>query len=82
MAHLPQNHPVKTWPVSAATQQKSMNNILKKNQETTKARVNVHGEWICCDDVQFVDIEEDMQGFDVMTFNFRGKTHKSRIVNF
>ena len=59
-----------------------MKSILKKNQGTTKARVNVHGEWICCEDVQFVDIEEDLQGFDVMTFNFRGNTYKSRIVNF
>lgn len=39
------------------------------------------GEWIPADWTQFIDISEDMQGYDVMTFKYKGKEHTSRITN-
>ena len=37
-----------------------------------------HG-WIDPEDATFVDIEESVQGFDVMTFNYLGEEYKSNI---
>lgn len=39
--------------------------------------VIVDGEKIDTKKVKFLDIEEDFQGRDVMTFEYKGKTHKS-----
>lgn len=39
------------------------------------------GEWIPVDYTEFVNIEEDFQGYDVMTFKYKGKEYKSRIQN-
>lgn len=44
-----------------------------------KAHVNVDGDWIPVDNVEFLDISEDLQGFDEMMFKYNGKTYKSRI---
>lgn len=41
--------------------------------------VLVDGLWIPTDEVEFVDISEDFQGYDIMTFNYKGKEHKSKI---
>jgi len=44
-----------------------------------KPHVNVDGEWIDTEKVTFVDIEEDLYGYDVMTFEYNGKQYRSRI---
>lgn len=41
--------------------------------------VSVAGESIPVDDVTFLDIEEDIMGKDVMTFEYLGVTHTSYI---
>ena len=38
-------------------------------------------EWVPVDLTEFIDISEDFQGFDVMTFKYKGKEYKSRIQN-
>lgn len=43
------------------------------------AHVCVRGEWIPASCVQFIDIEEDAQGFDVMTFEFEGQRFESYV---
>lgn len=43
------------------------------------AHVCVRGEWIPTSCVQFIDIEEDAQGFDVMTFEFEGQRFTSHV---
>jgi hypothetical protein len=42
--------------------------------------VNVKGEWIPLDSVEFVDISEDMQGYDLVTFIYEGEQRQSRVV--
>ena len=37
------------------------------------------GEWISTDKVVFVDISEDIQGYDLMTFIYEGREMQSRI---
>lgn len=37
------------------------------------------GKWIPADKVEFVDISEDFQGYDLMTFIYEGKEMQSRI---
>lgn len=39
------------------------------------------GEWVPVDLTEFIDISEDFQGYDVMTFKYKGKEYKSRIQN-
>jgi hypothetical protein len=39
------------------------------------------GEWIATDKVEFVDISEDFQGYDLMTFIYEGKEMQSRITS-
>lgn len=41
--------------------------------------VNINGEWIPMDQVQFENIEEDMMGRDVVTVIYNGDTHRSLI---
>ena len=43
------------------------------------AHVCVRGEWMPTSCVRFLDIEEDSQGFDVMTFEFEGKQFESYV---
>jgi hypothetical protein len=43
------------------------------------SHVNVRGEWIPMDSVEFVDISEDMQGFDLVTFIYEGEERQSRV---
>ena len=45
------------------------------------AHVAVNGQWIPTDKVVFVDISEDLQGYDIMTFIYEGKEYQSRITN-
>jgi hypothetical protein len=44
------------------------------------SHVNVKGEWIPLDSVEFVDISEDMQGYDLVTFIYEGEQRQSRVV--
>jgi hypothetical protein len=41
--------------------------------------VNVKGEWIPMDSVEFVDISEDLQGYDIVTFIYEGEERQSRV---
>lgn len=43
------------------------------------AHVCVKGDWIPTKCVHFLDIEEDSQGFDVMTFEFEGERFTSHV---
>ena len=45
------------------------------------AHVNVRGEWIPTDSVEFVDISEDFQGYDLVTFIYEGEERQSRVTN-
>ena len=42
--------------------------------------VLVGEDWVPTDEVEFVDIEEDFQGYDVMTFLYKGEEIKSRVI--
>jgi hypothetical protein len=41
--------------------------------------VNINGEWISMDEVQFENIEEDMMGRDMVTVIYNGQTYRSLI---
>jgi len=41
--------------------------------------VMVKGEWIPVDDTEFLNIEEDLQGYDLMTFKYKGNNYRSRV---
>jgi hypothetical protein len=43
------------------------------------AHVAVKGEWIPLDSVKFLDISEDLQGYDIATFIYEGEERQSRI---
>lgn len=47
--------------------------------DDTEAHVLVKGEWISVSRVEFEDISEDPQGYDIMTFTYEGETYRSRI---
>ena len=38
-----------------------------------------NGEWVPTDKVEYVDISEDFQGYDLMTFIYKGKQMQSKI---
>jgi hypothetical protein len=57
-----------------------MNNMKEDYFFETAPCVHVgDGEWIPTDKVEFVDISEDIQGYDLMTFIYEGKEMQSRI---
>ena len=41
--------------------------------------VNIDGEWINTDDVEFLGIEEGMQGEDIMEFEYEGEIYKRAV---
>jgi hypothetical protein len=41
--------------------------------------VNIDGEWIPMEDVQFENIEEDMMGRDRVTVKYNGKVYSSLV---
>lgn len=41
--------------------------------------VNINGEWISMDEVQFENIEEDMMGRDMVTVIYNGQTYRSLV---
>ena len=41
--------------------------------------VIVKGDRISTEQVEFLNIEEDFDGADLMTFNYKGETFKSRV---
>ncbi len=43
------------------------------------SHVNVRGEWIPLDSVEFLDISEDFQGYDLVTFIYEGEERQSRV---
>lgn len=52
---------------------------MKDTYEATCPHVCIKGEWIPSESVEFVDISEDFQGYDIMTFKHEGKEYKSKI---
>jgi hypothetical protein len=50
-----------------------------KDDYPLEAHVNVKGEWIPASQVEFIDISEDFQGYDLMTFRYDGEVRQSRI---
>jgi predicted thioredoxin/glutaredoxin len=46
-----------------------------------KPCVIVDGEYIPVDDVDFIDIEEDISGRDLMTFIYENQKRKSYVIN-
>ncbi len=44
------------------------------------SHVSVKGEWIPLDSVEFVDISEDLQGYDIVTFVYEGEQRQSRVI--
>lgn len=51
----------------------------QKDEYEIEAHVNVKGEWIPVSQVEFIDISEDLQGYDLMTFRYDGEVRQSRI---
>lgn len=45
------------------------------------AHICVQGEWMPLSQVEFLDISEDIQGFDIVTFLYEGKEYQSRVIN-
>ena len=43
------------------------------------SHVNVRGEWIRLDSVEFLDISEDDQGYDLVTFIHEKEERQSRV---
>lgn len=62
-----------------------MNEISNFEEEfdwtETVPHVYVQEKWIPTDQVEFLDISEDFQGFDLMTFLYNGKEYQSRITS-
>ena len=46
-----------------------------------KSKVHVYGEEVDVDDVEFVDIEEDESGRDLMTFVYLNQEFKSYVIH-
>jgi hypothetical protein len=63
---------------SVRSVQQKISLIMIKEFEMVSC-VNVRGEWIPLDSVEFVDISEDMQGYDLVTFIYEGEQRQSRI---
>lgn len=41
------------------------------------SHVSVNGNWIPLQNCKFMDIEEDFQGRDLITFEYQGEIHQS-----
>lgn len=55
---------------------------MEEDYVSTCPHVHIgNGEWIPADWTKFIDIGEDLQGYDVMTFKYKGKEYQSRITN-
>jgi hypothetical protein len=51
------------------------------NQMREKAsHISYNGEWIPLSEVEFVNIEEDFSGRDLITFRRDGKEHQSFVI--
>ena len=46
-----------------------------------KSYVIVDGEFISTEDVEFINIEEDISGRDLMTFIYKNQERKSYVIN-
>ena len=50
------------------------------DDQPKRHQVCVDGEWIDTESVTFINIHEDIQGRDVMTFSYNGKRYESWII--
>lgn len=41
--------------------------------------VCIHGEWIALDECEFIDIQEDFSGRDLVTFEYKGEEYTSYV---
>ena len=41
--------------------------------------VMVNNNWIPVSETEFLNIEEDLQGYDLMTFKYKEKQYRSRV---
>ncbi len=60
-----------------------MNNEFNDDIIETKPVSMVHigeGNWIPLDQTEFLNIEEDIQGHDVVEFAFQNKNYKSKVI--
>lgn len=53
--------------------------MKKQYPEEMKSYVRVGGEDVPVDCVEFLNIEEDFQGRDLMTFNYKGEKRQSYV---
>jgi len=53
---------------------------MKRYTSKKQGYVIVNGEYVPVKQVKFLDIEESVQGIDVMTFEYKGETLKSYVV--
>jgi hypothetical protein len=59
--------------------QKNTTNQLENDPFEMVSCVNVQGEWIPLDCVEFLNICEDFQGYDLVTFIHEGAEKQSRV---
>jgi hypothetical protein len=52
----------------------------EENYGGKKAYYLVEGEWIPADDTEFLNISEDLFGYDVYEFIYKGKAYTSHCV--
>ena len=55
---------------------------MSNNDQDDQCRtvVNVDDEWVPTDQVEFLNIEEGVQGEDIMTFRYKGETYKRTVM--
>ena len=46
----------------------------------SKAYVNLHGQWLCLDDVNVINTSEDIFGEDVVEYSHEGEVYTARPV--
>jgi hypothetical protein len=52
----------------------------RRTVEPCRTVVNVDDEWVPTDQVEFLNIEEGVQGEDIMTFRYNGKIYKRTVM--
>jgi hypothetical protein len=54
--------------------------MMSKKMREKASHISYKGEWIPLSEVEFVNIEEDFSGRDLITFRKDGKEHQSFVV--
>ena len=54
--------------------------MIGKTIREKASHISYHGEWIPLSEVEFVNIEEDFSGRDLITFRRDGKEHQSFVI--